>query len=198
MSKLTIRPVSALIVAALLSAGSAWANDPTAMDQAAATASTVISSTETALSDAAITTKIKAALWTEKGLKSTRINVSTKSGKVALTGSVPEQKQAWRANEIAAETKGVSVVDNQLTIRAKKGATGEMAEYLSDAAITSKIKAELLLTKDMPGIAINVKTEEGRVVLAGSVANKAQAKRAVEIAKQVKDVKDVKNQLKLK
>jgi hyperosmotically inducible protein len=191
--QVTLRLSSLIIASALFAGGSAMANP---VDEISHTTSSAVKSTENFVSDTALTTKVKAALLTEKGLQSTYIKVSTKHSKVTLSGYVPNQKQAWRAGEVAAGIKGVAGVGNALIIRHGNGQSAD--EYLSDAAITSKIKAEYLITQDLPATTISVKTEEGHVVLSGSVESTAQAKRAVKIAKQVKDVKGVKNELQLK
>lgn len=194
MNKQVILRLSSLIIAsALFAGGSAMANT---VDDISHTTSSAVKSTENFVADAALTTKVKAALLTEKNLQSTYIRVSTKKSKVTLSGYVPNQKQAWRAGEVAAGIKGVAGVNNALVIRHNNGQSAD--EYLSDAAITSQIKAEYLISQDLPATTISVKTDEGHVVLSGSVENKAQATRAVKIAKQVKDVKGVKNELHLK
>jgi hyperosmotically inducible protein len=63
--------------------------------------------------DTMITTKIKAALLAEPGLKSQQINVSTKDATVTLSGSVDSDIARDRAKQIALSTDGVkNVVDN--------------------------------------------------------------------------------------
>jgi osmotically-inducible protein OsmY len=70
-------------------------------------------------SDAAITTKVKAELLTEKGVPSTSISVETQKGVVHLTGAVENAEQIKKAGAIAAKVKGVKSVTNSLTV--KKG-----------------------------------------------------------------------------
>jgi hyperosmotically inducible protein len=63
--------------------------------------------------DTMITTKIKAALLAEPGLKSAQINVATKDATVTLSGAVDSDIMRDRAKQIALSTEGVkNVVDN--------------------------------------------------------------------------------------
>jgi hyperosmotically inducible protein len=63
--------------------------------------------------DTMITTKVKAALLAEPGLKSQQIDVATKDATVTLSGSVDSDIVRDRAKQIALSTEGVkNVVDN--------------------------------------------------------------------------------------
>ena len=63
--------------------------------------------------DTMITTKVKAALLAEPGLKSQQIEVATKDATVTLSGSVESDIARDRAKQIALSTDGVkNVVDN--------------------------------------------------------------------------------------
>jgi hyperosmotically inducible protein len=63
--------------------------------------------------DTMITTKVKAALLAEPGLKSQQIDVATKDATVTLSGSVESDIARDRAKQIALSTEGVkNVVDN--------------------------------------------------------------------------------------
>ena len=84
------------------------------------TADKVASATERAtketavvVDDAAITTKVKSAVFAEPGLKTLQINVETKDGVVTLSGTVDNPGLKERAMQIAQHVDGVrSVVDN--------------------------------------------------------------------------------------
>lgn len=69
---------------------------------------------------------------------------------------------------------------------------------LADSAITSKVKAQLLITKGVPSTAISVETYEGRVQLSGFVDKKEQIAAAGKVAAAVSGVHAVQNDLKLK
>ncbi|MDX2220944.1 MAG: BON domain-containing protein [Burkholderiales bacterium] len=67
--------------------------------------------------DTVITTKVKAAIFEEPGLKSAEINVETFKGTVQLSGFVGNQAHAYRAAELARNVRGVSNVKNDIRIK---------------------------------------------------------------------------------
>ncbi|AXK38278.1 molecular chaperone OsmY [Crenobacter cavernae] len=181
-----------IVAFTLLLSGTALAQNPTLL-QVESKVEMAVQGAGAYADDAAITAKVKAALVADKAVKGTGISVETKDNVVQLSGFVDSQKQAWRAAEVAARVEGVHAVMNDLHLKAKKGQSA--GEYLSDAAITSKVKAGLLADQGLKSTAISVKTDNGRVQLSGFVANQDQAKRAEAIVKNVKNVKAVKNDL---
>jgi hyperosmotically inducible protein len=79
-----------------------------------------ISGRETAgeyLDDAAITTKVKAAILDDPSLKPFQISVETFKNVVQLSGFVDSAAAASRAGQVAAKTKGVESVKNNLVVR---------------------------------------------------------------------------------
>jgi len=76
----------------------------------------VVKGTATAISDTALTTKIKTALDTDSDIHHTRIHVTTRGGVVILRGRVPSSAMKDRAEKIARDTDGVKGVKNQLEI----------------------------------------------------------------------------------
>jgi len=78
---------------------------------------TASSSASAAVDDAAITTKVKAAVLAEPGLKSMDINVDTKDGVVTLAGTVGSQDLKQRATQVAQQVQGVKQVSDQLVVK---------------------------------------------------------------------------------
>jgi len=72
--------------------------------------------TGAAISDAAITTKVKAKFAADSTVRATKIHVDTDNGVVKLTGTAKSQDEAARAAEIAKSTEGVSSVDNAIQV----------------------------------------------------------------------------------
>lgn len=68
--------------------------------------------------DATITTKVNAALAADKDLSAIKIDVDTQNGVVTLSGPAPTATAKQRASELARTVKGVSSVNNQLTVKA--------------------------------------------------------------------------------
>ena len=71
-------------------------------------------------------------------------------------------------------------------------------EYIDDAAITTKVKASIVKEPTLKSTEINVETFKGVVQLSGFVAQPADAAKAGEIARGVKGVKSVKNDIRVK
>ncbi len=78
---------------------------------------------------------------------------------------------------------------------ATKEGTGE---YIDDTVITAKVKASLVNDPTVKASEINVETFKGAVQLSGFVADPADASKAVEIARGVKGVTSVKNDVRVK
>src|SRR5258706_8192563 len=77
----------------------------------------------------------------------------------------------------------------------KQEGTGE---YIDDTAITTKVKAEVFNEPSLKSAEINVETFKGVVQLSGFVRSQADINRAVEVARNVKGVKSVKNDMRVK
>jgi len=67
--------------------------------------------------DAAITTKVKAALLDDSGLKSFDISVTTDKDVVHLSGAVNSDQLRARATQVAAGISGVRAVVNNLVVK---------------------------------------------------------------------------------
>ncbi|MBP6798504.1 MAG: BON domain-containing protein [Luteimonas sp.] len=67
----------------------------------------------------------------------------------------------------------------------------ESAQPVDDTWITTKVKADLLATEDVSGLALNVETVNGVVSLSGEVDSRAEADRAVKVASGIEGVKRV-------
>jgi hyperosmotically inducible protein len=148
-------------------------------------------------------------------VKAYQVNVDTKNGVVTLTGDVDSALAKERAVQIARNTDGVrDVVDNiTVTESAPTGGlydrddadrrTGNIGDndadrsITGDAGITSAVKAKLLADSMVSGLRIDVDTEDGVVTLTGMVKSKAEADRAVMLARSTENVTRVVNNLKV-
>jgi hyperosmotically inducible protein len=70
-----------------------------------------------AIDDTEITSKVKAAIFAEPGLKTLQISVATVKGVVTLSGSVDTQSNSNRAKELASAVAGVNGVENRLVVK---------------------------------------------------------------------------------
>lgn len=71
-------------------------------------------------------------------------------------------------------------------------------EYIDDSVITTKVKAALLNEPNLKSLEINVETFKGVVQLSGFVSSKANINKAVEVARGIKGVSSVKNDMRMK
>lgn len=87
----------------------------------------------------------------------------------------------------------VSVVGCAST--SKQEGTGE---YVDDAVITTKVKAAIFNESTLKSAEINVETYKGVVQMSGFVNSQADINKAVELARSVKGVASVKNDMRVK
>ena len=72
------------------------------------------------LDDTVITTKVKAAVFSEPSLKSAEINVETFKGVVQLSGFVSSQANINKALEVARSVNGVKSVKNDMRLKGQQ------------------------------------------------------------------------------
>ena len=73
-----------------------------------------------AIDDTEITTKVKAAIFAEPGLRTLQISVGTVKGVVTLSGSVDSLQSKDRAKALAGAVADVKEVENRLVIKSNK------------------------------------------------------------------------------
>ena len=162
--------------------------------------------------DAVITSKIKAKFAKDKLVRARNIKVDTDDkGVVTLSGKARSNAEADKAVKIARDTKGVSSVRNDIRITpAATAAAGDKKpgkdrttekrrsdHPIDDSVITTKIKAKFVKDEQVRADNIEIKTVNGDVELFGTARTKAKAAHAVVLARQVRGVKSVKNNIKV-
>lgn len=68
--------------------------------------------------DATITAEINAALARDPSVSALKVDVDTSDGRVVLRGSAPDAAARERATRLAADVKGVTAVENLMTVAA--------------------------------------------------------------------------------
>ncbi len=71
-------------------------------------------------------------------------------------------------------------------------------EYIDDAVITSKVKAAFAADPTVKATEVKVDTFKGTVQLSGFVESRESAQKAVQLAREVKGVREVRNNTVLK
>ncbi|CAG9932852.1 BON domain-containing protein [Candidatus Nitrotoga arctica] len=77
----------------------------------------------------------------------------------------------------------------------KQEGTGE---YIDDSVLTTKVKAAVFNEPSLKSTEINVETFKGVVQLSGFVNSQADINKAADVARDVKGVKSVKNDMRVK
>lgn len=152
-----------------------------------------------AQTDAGVTTNVKTKLAADDLVKAYQVEVETRNRVVTLSGEVQSAAAKAQALRIARETDGVRDVIDQIRIDEAAATAGRAEDAgreaadrttaaLSDGAITSAVKAKLLADTAVKGLTIDVDTEAGAVTLSGTVSSRAEADRALMLARNTEGV----------
>lgn len=71
-------------------------------------------------------------------------------------------------------------------------------EKIDDAALLTKIKADLLKSGRVDGLDVNVDVKDGNVTLSGWASNEAERNSAGDLARSISGVKNVENKIQIK
>ena len=122
-------------------------------------------------------------------LKDDSIKTESKNGVVTLTGSVSEPSHKSLAGDTVESLPGVKSVDNQLLVK------GEQPAEHSDSWICTKVKTTLLFHRHVSATGTTVYVKDGIVTLQGEASSLAQKELTTEYAKDIVNVKGVKNEM---
>lgn len=121
-------------------------------------------------SDDAIATDIKAKMFSEPALKSAAVEVSSKGGEVTLTGQVPDDAARLAAYKIASQAKGVTKVNDQMSVVTAQAAPEPVAPVYTPAPAPAAKPAR----KPKPA-AKSVNNAEGAPAAAAAPASQSAA-----------------------
>ena len=147
----------------------------------------------------------KVAANVDNAADNTRAAANVAADKTRAAASTVVEKTKEVASNVADKTRSAVA-----TVAAKSEVAADKAEVKSDAAaaktgavvadsvITTKVKADIFKAPELKSMAIHVETEKGVVMLSGFVDTKADADKAVALAKNVEGVSSVKSAIKVK
>jgi osmotically-inducible protein OsmY len=135
--------------------------------------------------------QIQANLQSDRDLANNRIDVSVSDGVATLKGTVDSEAERSRAVRLAG-IAGVRVVADQLKVESLG-----MKATVTDSAVTTKVKAQLLANTDLRKAEISVTTNNGVVTLAGTVPSIEVRQLAVDLARHTGGVVRVEDQLRV-
>lgn len=165
--------------------------------------------------DAWLTGKIETVMTLNTRLNSFRIDTDVENGRVTLSGEVESEVDKDLAGELARGVDEVDQVENNITVRTPEPArdgrsvaadrAGDdreserngFSQWVSDRTTTAVVKSQLLANDRTGGLDINVDTEGDIVTLTGTVESEEEKRLAEQIARDSRDVREVRNQLAL-
>ncbi|MBT8078661.1 MAG: BON domain-containing protein [Gammaproteobacteria bacterium] len=161
------------------------------------------SEAQSAIKDAWLQGKLESALLFNQYLNSFAINSDVKNGVASLSGAVESDVDRELAGEIAESIDGVKKVRNDLVVdkneaTAKNDEADNRSKFrqkVDNATLTARIKTELLMNGSTSGLAINVDSRNGEVVLSGEVDSGEERALAEQIAANIDGTQSVENKL---
>ena len=161
--------------------------------------------------NATTTAKIKSQLLWNSETDGLDIQINTRNGVVTLDGTVGSEVEAAMAEQIARNTKGVKSVTSNLiidpngdqglveqtsaaakeTAKAVKETAVEVGESVQDTWITTKVKSLMVFDRRFEDTDIDVNTQDGTVLLTGTVTAATKERELVNAVQNIKGVKDV-------
>lgn len=152
-----------------------------------------IDKVEDYVSDASITTAIKAKLAKDRLLSPFKISVTTKKGVVYLDGTVESVLQYKKAVINSVNTNGVKLVNaNKLRVK-------DSGMPLNDVAIVAQAEAQIIKynyknsRKSIDLKRLEIESNNGTVFVSGKVKNSQQRQALMNILNSVEGVKNVKS-----
>src|SRR5436190_18731093 len=157
----------------------------------AATSALLITSTSLRASDtdSRIESSAKKSYVFKTYLKDDSIKTESKNGAVTLTGTVAESSHKSLAEDTVESLPGVKSVNNQLSVK------GESPAEHSDLWLGTKVKTALLFHRNVRATKTDVNVKDGIVTLSGEASSPAQKELTTEYARDVDNVKEVKNDM---
>ncbi|WP_447593722.1 BON domain-containing protein [Aquipseudomonas campi] len=114
------------------------------------------------------------------------IVVTAYNGVILLAGQTPRAELKEKADQVARTVRGVRKVHNEIQVLQPSSALARS----NDAALTTKVKAQMLFDSNVPSSRIKVVTENGIVYLMGLVT-RAEGANATNVVQGVSGVQRI-------
>jgi len=153
-------------------------------------------------SDAWMAFKVRSRLLVRANVSATSTKVSAADGVVTLSGTADNIAQKELTEVYAKEIDGVKSVRNEIVVNEKVASNESMGDKMSDkmddASITSQVKYALLSHKATSAIKTKVTTNDGAITITGEAASDAEKSLVTKLAKDVRGVTSVNNNMTVK
>ncbi|HBR68468.1 MAG TPA: phospholipid-binding domain-containing protein [Rhodospirillaceae bacterium] len=147
-----------------------------------------------AATDASIQIQIN-DLWFRHDVSMFRkLDLTVTGGRVLITGIVQNPEHRVEAVRLAWQPKGVKQVINEIRVAQSEGISG----FAKDAWITTRLRTEITLNRDIFSINYTIDTVQGTVYLMGVAQNQLELNRVVETARKISGVKQVVSYVKIR
>lgn len=155
-------------------------------------------------SDDMIALKVRSRLLVKANVSLVDTRVDVKDGVVFLKGKADDEAQKELTEEYAKDIDGVRAIRNELVVsddedrearRVVHSRRDIVCEKLDDSSITAQVKYELYVHKTTRDLKVSVATTNGHVVLSGEAMSETEKDSATRLAKSVRDVESVENDL---
>ncbi|RPJ80193.1 MAG: BON domain-containing protein, partial [Acidobacteria bacterium] len=130
------------------------------------------------------------------------VNVDTTDGIVTLQGRVPSQESRRIAEQIARDTSGVKQVRNELAVSSEGGKpnqdVAQLGTRVSDLELRTRLEDTYEKEDSLKDDRIKTDVRDGVVSLEGEVDSSQEKQTAESRARDIGDVKDVRNHLRIR
>ncbi len=123
----------------------------------------------------------------------TKLDLTVNQGRVLITGVVQDPKHRIEAVRLAWQPVGVVQVINEIKVADSEGIVG----FAKDAWISGRIRAALIIDRDVESINYSIDTVQGTVYLMGFAQNQGELNHVIGIARKIGGVKRVVSYVKL-
>ncbi len=170
-----------------------------------ATTPATTTTTTTTVAPAGAVVADRTAVAVDNAAANTRNAAAVAADKTRDVAATAVEKTKEVAANVADKTRNAAaVVAGRTEVAADKAevksdvAARKSGVAVADSVITTKVKADIFKEPELKSMAIHVETEKGVVMLSGFVDTKADADKAVRLAKSVEGVTSVKSAIKVK
>ena len=146
--------------------------------------------------DRAVTAAVRSRMLGSGEFKGLKIGITTVNNVVTLFGVVPTDAHVESMIGIAANTKGVDEVVNQLTVRTKDDAYDAVrgtGQQISDEWLESRVSTAIMLNRHLKLRELDIEVDDGICMLSGTVDSEEKRILAEEVAKNIQGISEVRN-----
>lgn len=115
------------------------------------------------------------------------VSFNVTEGRILLKGAVEKPEDRVRATQLAWQASGVREVTNEIQVTDQGG----ILNYARDTWISTQLKTELVVDRDVLSINYNVETINGIVYVVGIAQDQSELDRVVNHARSIQYVKQV-------